>query len=61
MHVGYKQHARVGNDRRNDSTSDNSNGRRGNYRSNGSNSDVSYDGRKTGTGTSRGRFAYEGG
>ena len=31
-HVEYKQHARVGNDRRNDSTSDNSNGRRGNYR-----------------------------
>ena len=43
-HVEYKQHARVGNDRRNDWTSDNSNGRRGNYRRNGSNSDVSYDG-----------------
>ena len=60
-HVEYKRHARVGNDRRNDSTSDNSSGRRGNYRRNGSNSDVSYDGRRTGTGTSRGRFAYGGG
>ena len=55
-----KRHARVGNDRRNDSTSDNSNGRRGNCRRNRSNSDVSYDGR-TGTATSRGRFACGGG
>ena len=60
-HVEYKRHARVGNDRRNDSTSDNSNGRRGHYRRNCSNSDVSYDGRRTGTGTSSGRFAYGGG
>ena len=57
----YKRHGRVGYDRRYDSTSDNSNGRRGNYRRNGSNSDVSYDGRRTGTATSRGRFAYGGG
>ena len=54
--VEYKRHGRVGNDRRNDSTCDNSNGRRGNYKGNRSNSDVCYDGR-TGSATSHGRFA----